>query len=160
MKTSLRSLTLATALCAGLAFCTAAAEKSAKDGDKPEHVHQHLGGPNGGRLLETEPHAEFLIEKDRSVTIRFFSDDLKPVAATVQTVTVLAETKAGKTKVEFEQSGDLLKSKSKLPEGDGYNLVVQVRAKPEAKPQNFRFKLDLAACGECKRAEYACICDH
>ena len=82
MKTSLRSLTLATALCAGLAFCTAAAEKSAKDGDKPEHVHQHLGGPNGGRLLETEPHAEFLIEKDRSVTIRFFSDDLKPVAAT------------------------------------------------------------------------------
>ena len=26
--------------------------------------------------------------------------------------------------------------------------------------QNLRFKLDMHTCGECKRAEYACICDH
>ena len=26
--------------------------------------------------------------------------------------------------------------------------------------QNTRFKLQLEACGECKRAEYACTCDH
>ena len=25
---------------------------------------------------------------------------------------------------------------------------------------NLRFKLDMHTCGECKRAEYACICDH
>ena len=51
-------------------------------------------------------------------------------------------------------------SKSPLPEGDGYNLVVQFKEKSDAKPQNFRFKLDMHTCGECQRAEYACICQH
>ena len=160
MNKQLRILTVAAALCAGLAFTATAAEKPEKEGDKHERAHKNQGGPNGGRLLETEPHAEFFVEKDRSVTIRFFSDALKPVAAAEQTVTVLAEAKDGKTKVEFEKAGEALKSKTKLPEGDGYNLVVQVRAKADAKPQNFRFKLDLATCAECKRAEYACICEH
>ncbi|HAB15788.1 MAG TPA: hypothetical protein PLX89_16540 [Verrucomicrobiota bacterium] len=157
MKNSFRILTLAASLCAGLAFTAVAAERA---GDQAEHAHKHKGGPNGGRLLETEPHAEFFVEKDRSVTIRFFSDDLKPVAVGEQTVTVLADAKEGKIKVEFDKSGDALKSKSPLPAGDGYNLVVQVRAKSDAKPQNFRFKLDLATCNECKRPEYACICEH
>ena len=152
-----RILAVAAALCAGLAFTTIAADKA---GDQAEHAHKHKGGPNGGRLLETEPHAEFFVEKDRTVIIRFFSDDLKPVAVAEQTVLVLADAKDGKTKVEFEKSGDALKSKSPLPAGDGYNLVVQVRAKSDAKPQNFRFKLDLATCDECKRPEYACICEH
>jgi hypothetical protein len=160
MKTPLRILTVATALWAGLALVTTAAEKPGKEGAKPAHEHQHQGGPNGGRLLETDPRTEFFIEKDRSVTVRFFSADLKPVAAGAQTVVVLADVKGGKTKVEFEKSGNVLKSKSKLPDGDGYNLVVQIRATAEAKPQNFRFKLDLATCGECQRAEYACTCDH
>ena len=155
MKKQIRIL-IAAALCAGLAFTVRAAEKSAKDGDKQEHAHKHQGGPNGGRLLETDPHAEFLIEKDHSVTIRFFSEDLKPLPPADQSVVVTADAKGGKTKVEFEKSGDTLKSKTKLPDGDGYNLVVQVRAKADSKPQNFRFKLDLATCGECKRAEYAC----
>jgi hypothetical protein len=162
MNKHLRIFTVAAALCTGLAFTATAAEEKHehKDGDKHEHAHKNLGGPNGGRLLETEPHAEFFVEKDRSVTVRFFSDDLKPVTVGDQTVIVLAEPKSGKTKLEFEKSGDALKSKAKLPEGDDYNLVVQVRAKPDAKPQNFRFKLDLSTCGECKRAEYACICEH
>lgn len=155
MKQSLHILTLAAAICAGMAFTALAAEKT---GD--QHAHQHKGGPNGGRLLETEPHAEFFVEKDRSVTIRFFNDDLKPVAVGEQTVTVLADAKEWKVKVDFEKSSDTLKSKSPLPAGDGYNLVVQVRAKPDAKPQNFRFTLDLAACNECKRSEYAFICQH
>ena len=43
--------------------------------------------------------------------------------------------------------------------GDGYNLVVQFKEKADAKPQNFRFKLDTNVCGGCKRAEYACTCD-
>ena len=157
MNNSFCILTFAAVLCAGLAFTGGAAEKA---GDQAEHVHKHKGGPNGGRLLETEPHAEFFVEKDRSVTIRFFSDDLKPVAVGEQTVTVLADAKEGTIKVEFDKSGDALKSKSPLPAGDGYNLVVQVRAKSDAKPQNFRFKLDLATCNECKRPEYACICEH
>jgi hypothetical protein len=122
---------------------------------------KHLGGPKGGRLLEmTEPRAEFYVEKDRTVSITFYDAALKPIAATTQIVTVIADAKDGKAKVEFDKKGDALVSKTKLPEGDGYNLVVQFRQAADAKSQNFRFKFDLHTCGECKRAEYACICGH
>ena len=138
---------LAGALCAGLITVNAA--------DKI------VGGPKGGRLLEkTEPRAEFHVEKDRTVTITFYDNALKPVAAGVQGVTVIADAKGGKAKLEFEKKGDALVSKAKLPEGDGYDLVVQFKQTADAKPQNFRFKLDLHHCGGCKRAEYACTCDH
>lgn len=152
MKTNLRILTLATALCLSLALPALAAEK---------HYHKHLATPKGGRLLDkTEPHAELVIEKDRSVTINFYSEELKPLAATTQVVTVIADAKGGKTTLQFEKKGDSLVSTSKLPEGDGYNIVVQFKQTTEAKPQNLRFKLDLNTCAECKRAEYACSCGH
>jgi glucan biosynthesis protein len=151
MKTSIRILTLAAALCVGL-FTTSAAEK---------HDHAHKATPKGGRLLDkTEPHAEFVVEKDRTVTINFYNDEMKPVAATTQTVTVIAEAKSGKATLQFEKKGDSLASKTKLPEGDGYNVVVQFRQTADAKPVNLRFKLDMHICGGCKRAEYGCICDH
>ena len=151
MKTHIRILTVAVALCVGL-FTVNAADK---DG------HKHLVTPKGGRLLEkTEPHAEFVVEKDRTVTINFYDEKMKPVAATTQTVTAIADAKDGKAKLEFEKKGDSLVSKTKLPEGDGYNVVVQFKQTAEAKPQNIRFKLDMHTCGECKRAEYACICEH
>ncbi len=138
----------ALALCIGLLSLNAA------------EPHKHLATPKGGRLLDkTEPHAELVIEKDRTVTINFYSNDLKPVAVTSQTVMVLADAKEGKTKMEFERKGDVLISKNKLPDGEGY-IVVQFRQTAEAKPVNLRFKLDLANCAECKRAEYACTCDH
>ena len=149
MKTHIRILTVAVALCVGL-FTVNAADK-----------HDHKVTPKGGRLLEkTEPHAEFVVEKDRSVTINFYDEKMKPVAATTQSVTVQADAKDGKAKLEFEKKGDSLVSKTKLPEGDGYNVVVQFKQTAEAKPQNIRFKLDMHTCGECKRAEYACICEH
>ena len=151
MKTHLRILTLAVALCAGLFTATAA--------DKDEH--KHLATPKGGRLLEkTEPRAEFVIEKDRSVTINFYNAAMKPVPAADQTVTVIADVKSGKTTLTFEKKGDALVSKTKLPAGEGYNLIVQFKQTATAKPQNFRFTLDLATCGECTRAEYGCICGH
>jgi hypothetical protein len=148
MKTYLRTLALAAALSVGL-FTATASDKSAK------------ATPGGGRLLEkTTPHAELVIEKDRSITINFYTDDMKPVAVTTQSATVIATTTSGKTTIEFEKRGDSLASKTKLPEGADYNLVVQFKQTADAKPQNFRFKLDLATCGECKRAEYACSCGH
>lgn len=151
MKKQIRILTMAIALCVGL-FTATAAEK---DG------HNHKVTPKGGRLLEkTEPHAEFVVEKDHSVTINFYDEAMKPVAVAAQTVTVVADAKSGKAKLEFEKKGDMLVSKTKLPEGDGYNVVVQFKQTAEAKPQNFRLKLDLGICGECKRAEYGCTCDH
>ena len=144
-------MALAGVVCAGLVTVTAAD----KDG------HKHAGTPKGGRLLEkTEPHAEFVVEKDHTASINFYTEDMKPVAASTQTVTITADAKDGKKKIDFEKKGDSLVSTSKLPDGDGYNLVVQFKQNPTAKPQNFRVKLDLATCGECKRAEYACICEH
>ncbi len=151
MKPYLPIFTVAVALCGGMFAATAA--------DKDDH--KHLAGPKGGRILDkTEPHAEFVVEKDRSVTIAFYNHDLKLVPAAGQTVVVQADAKSGKAKLEFEKKGDVLVSKTKLPEGEGYNLVVQFKQTAEAKPVNLRFKLDLHTCGECKRAEYACTCDH
>ena len=148
MKTHISIITVAVALCDGL-FTATAADKKVE------------GGPKGGRILEkTSPKAEFFVEKDKTVTIAFYDANLKPVPAADQSVTVQADAKDGKVKLEFEKKGDSLVSKSKLPEGDGYNVVVQFKQTAEAKPVNLRFKLDMHTCGECKRAEYACSCGH
>ena len=147
MRTSIKLLTFAGALCAGLLTLQSADKK-------------HLGGPRGGRLLEkTDPQGEFYVEKDRTVTITFYDAALKPVPVRGQTVTVIADAKAGKARVEFERKGDVLVSQGKLPEGNGYGVVVQFKQTATAKPQNFRFKLETQSCTTCKRAEYACICD-
>ena len=147
MKTPFRILIVAVALCAGLVSSTAAESKVE-------------GGPKGGRILETtSPKAEFFVEKDHSVTIAFYDDKLKPVAVADQNVAVIADVNGTKTKLEFEKKGDTLVSKTKLPDGDGYNLVVQFKQTTEAKPQNFRFKLETHTCAGCQRAEYSCTCD-
>ena len=147
MNTSIKLLILVGVICAGLLTLQAADKK-------------HLGGPKGGRLLEkTEPKAEFFLEKDHTVTIAFYDAALKPVPASAQAVTVVADAKGGKKTVEFERKGDVLVSKTKLPDGDGYNLVVQFKQSADAKPQNFRFKLETHTCGGCQRAEYSCTCD-
>jgi hypothetical protein len=125
------------------------------------HDHQKAGGPQGGRLLEnTDPRAEFYVEKDNTVTITFYNDALKPVPAADQSVTVIAETMGSKTQLDFEKKGDVLVSKEGLPENDDLKLVVSFRQNPDSKPVNFRFPLEKDICGECKRAEYACICEH
>ncbi len=150
MKTNLRRFAIAVALCASLALPAVAEDKPAQK-----------ARPKGGRLLDrTEPHAEFVIEKDRNVTINFYADHMKPAAVTTQSATVIATPASGKTTIEFERKGGSLVSKTKLPEGEGYNLAVQFKQTTDSKPQNFRFELDLTACAECKRAEYACICEH
>lgn len=144
MKTLI--LTLAGVLCAGL-LTVAAAEKVE-------------GGPKGGRILEkTNPKAEFFVEKDKSVSIGFYDAAGKAVAPSSQNVTVIVDAASGKQKLEFEKKGDALVSKTKLPEGDGYNVVVQFKQTLDAKPRNFRFKYDSHTCGGCKRAEYACTCN-
>ena len=111
-------------------------------------------------MLQREaPRTEFFVEKDRTVSLAFYGTDNKQVAPSGQTVTAVAEAKIGKTKLEFEKKGDLLVSKTPLPEGNGYTVVVQYRATPDAKPKNFRVPLNLENCGGCNRAEYACTCD-
>jgi hypothetical protein len=140
-----RASLLLAGLCAGLLSAAAA--------DKVE------AGPKGGRILEkTNPKAEFFVEKGRTVSINFYDAAGKVVTPTDQSVTVIADAKEGKQKIEFERNGDALVSKTKLPEGDANNVVVQLKQTADARPQNFRFKADLSTCGGCKRAEYACAC--
>lgn len=117
-------------------------------------------GPKGGRLLDKDaPRAEFFVEKDRTISLTFYDKKLTPVPVADQTATATAETKSGKVKLEFEKKGDTLVSKTPLPEGEGYTVVVQLRAKPDARPKNYRIPLQLHTCGGCKRVEYACTCD-
>lgn len=146
MNTTIKLTTIAAVLLAGLLHATAAEKKVET-------------GPKGGRLLEkTSPKAEFFVEKDRSVTITFYDDKPQPVPVGNQVVTVIAEAKSGKTNIGLVRKDGRLVSQTALPEGEGYTVVVMIKAREDTKSQNFRFKLDLSICGGCKRAEYACSC--
>jgi len=119
-----------------------------------------IPGPKGGRILTTDaPHVEFFVEKDRTVTVSFYDKALKPVALSGQVVSATAEAKSGKVTLTFAEKGGALVSKTALPEGDDYTVVVQVRDNASAKPKNYRVTFHDEVCGECKRAEYACVCD-
>ena len=117
-------------------------------------------GKRGGRLLATEsPRPEFFVEKDHTVSVKFYDKDGNVVAPASQQVTVIASGKE-KKKLQLEKKEDALVSTEPLPEGDGYNLVVQVRADSDARPTNFRFLFLNHICGgTCGNPEYACTCD-
>jgi len=118
-------------------------------------------GPRGGRLLELESvRAEFLVNDAKRIEIRFYDGSGTVTAPGERAVNAIADASTGKTKLEFQQDGDALVSTTALPEGDGYIVVVQIRASAEARPRNFRIPLHLERCGECNRAEYACTCEH
>jgi len=125
--------------------------------DKAKEVE---AGARGGRLLATEsPRPEFFVEKDHTVSVKFYDADGKVVTPADQQVTVIASGKA-KKKLELKKKGDALVSTEKLPEGDGYGLVVQVRADANSRPSNFRFAFLNHICkGTCGNPEYACTCD-
>ncbi len=119
-----------------------------------------IPGPKGGKIVTTEaPHVEFFVEKDRTVTVSFYDKDLKPVTPSGQVVSAVAEAKTGKVNLAFSTKDGALVSSAPLPEGDGYRIVVQVRDSAQAKPKNYRLEFHDEVCGECKRAEYACICE-
>lgn len=140
-------ITFTTAFTACLVLSAKAAEQ------KP------TAGPKGGKILnEDAPRAEFFVEKDHTVTISFYGADMKPVPAQDQTAVVYADAKSGRAKLDFEKKGDTLVSKTPLPEGDGYNVMVQLKSTPDAPAKNFKISYHTEACPECKHAEYACIC--
>lgn len=119
-------------------------------------------GPRKGRILELSAaeNAEFFVEKDRTISIAFYDAGMKAQPPAAEIVTATAEVPGGKTKIDFARKGDLLVATKPLPEGEEYQVVVQVKTDAAAKPKNFRVKLLLYLCKECGNAEYACICDH
>jgi len=117
-------------------------------------------GPRKGLLLELgDKHAEFLVEKNRTISIAVYDSALKSQPASNEVVTATAEAPSGKTKIEFEKKGDMLVSKTPLPDGEGYQIVLQAKSTPNAKMKNFRIKLQTHVCNGCSNAEYACTCD-
>lgn len=118
-----------------------------------------IPGPKGGKILNDDPpRAEFFVEKDHTVTLSFYGADMKPVPATTQTAVVYAEGKNGRVKLDFEKKGDALSSKAPLPEGDGYNVMVQLKSTPDAAAKSFKVSYHTEKCDKCNMAEYACIC--
>lgn len=120
-----------------------------------------VAGPKGGRLLEIGTHkAEFFVTKDRKAEVTFYDAALKPAASGTYIVAITAEPKSGRTPVELEKTDTGFISKAALPEAaEPYRVVVQLREKAGATPKNYRVDLDLANCGGCNLAEYACTCD-
>lgn len=118
-------------------------------------------GPRKGLILELPgKNAEFFVEKDRTISIAVYDEAMKAQPASTEVITATAETPGGKTKMTFEKKGDLLVSTTPLPEGEGYQVVVQAKPTPDAKTKNFRIKLELHTCGgPCGNPEYACTCD-
>lgn len=124
------------------------------------HAEKIVGGPKGGRLLDSTPlKAEFFVTSNRHAEITFYDDHTNPILPGEQTVAVIAEPASGRVTLKLEKTPTGFVSKTALPAGEPYRLVVQIRATPESRPQNFRIDLNLRTCGECQRAEYACICE-
>lgn len=118
-----------------------------------------IPGPRGGKIVEVEGgHAEFFVQPDKKVSITFYGEDMKPVTPSEQNITIIAEASSGKAKLGFEKTGDAFVSTTTLPEGEGYRVVLQIKATADAKLQNIRIDYHTEVCGKCNRAEYACIC--
>lgn len=119
-----------------------------------------VAGPKGGRLLETTPaRTEFFVTPERKVEVIFYDAALQAVAPDTQVVSVTAEAPGGRVVLELDRVATGFVSRQPLPGGAPYRVVVQVRVAPGERPQNHRVDLNLAHCGGCSRAEYACTCE-
>jgi len=124
------------------------------------HAAKPAAGPNGGRVLATEPQAvEFFVTTDRKVALNFLDAAGQPAAPGTQVAAITAEPASGKVTLPLERSPHGYVSTAPLPAGEPYRVVVQIRPAPDATPKNFRLDLNLSLCGECQHAEYACTCE-
>ncbi|MEO0055556.1 MAG: hypothetical protein RLZZ50_1503 [Verrucomicrobiota bacterium] len=125
-----------------------------------------IPGPNRGRVLvQVEPHAEFFVTAERKVRLTFVDDHGKPVAppAGVNATLITGARSAPVTMLfvtEGEGAGASLLSITPLPAGENLPAILRVQTAAAAAPTTVRFQINLARCGECDRAEYACVCAH
>lgn len=152
----MKTTTLATLLALALLSPVVADEK-----DKHDHDHGVKAGPTGGRMItEVEPHAEFFVNKENKIEIRFVDDENEIVAPAGQTVSVIMGDRANPTKLAFTKQGDKLVSDQAIPAGNNHPTVVQIKTGEGVKTVTERFNLNLSMCPTCEFLEYACICDH
>ena len=132
--------------------------------DDKDHGHEHAekkAGPNGGRLVTSvEPHAEFLVMKDRKVQITFVDKNNKKVEPGKQIVRVTAGDRKKPTKMKFEEKDGVLISDIALPKGDDFPVILQIKPSKLKKSVLEKFVLDMSQCSSCDYLEYACTCDH
>ncbi|TLD68273.1 hypothetical protein FEM03_23420 [Phragmitibacter flavus] len=156
MKSTILTLGL---LVASLSFSNAADKKHDHDHDH-DHKHEAEVGPTGGRILhEVDPHAEFFVNKDKKIEIRFLNDKDKVVAPTTQVVTVTTGTRKKPVKLTFVKDGEKLVSEQTIPDGNNNPTVVQIRSNAEAKAVTEKFNLNLDKCPTSGHPEYA-LGDH
>ena len=177
MKTrskTIAGLFSACAIAGAFSVSNVLADKEGKDHEhknekteKKEHDHDHdhskkKAGPNGGRLITSvEPHAEFLITKDRKVMITFVDDHNKVVAAPEGgVVKVTGGSRSKPTRLKFSAEGKSLISNLALPKGKAIPVIVQIKTSAKGKYTLDKFNLDMSKCPGCPYLEYACICDH
>jgi hypothetical protein len=133
------------ALVASLSFATAAESKAS----------------NKGRIIESvEPHAEFVVTKDKKIEIRFLDAAGKVIAPAAQTASVVMGDRSAPTKLAFTKDGDKLVSDKVVAEGESLPVVLTIKTTPDAKAVTEKFNLALGNCPPCGNAEYACTCDH
>ena len=93
MKISIATIV---ALVASISFATAA---------------EKIKAPNNGRIIDSvEPHAEFLVTKEKKIEIRFLDDAGNVIAPAAQIVSVVMGDRSAPTKLAFTKDGDKLVS--------------------------------------------------
>lgn len=152
---------LAAAFTLALAGTTFAEDKHDDHKEHADHEAKKIAGPNGGRVLTgVEPHLEFFVTKDRKVKITAVDDAGKAAPLGEQSVTVTGGSRTNPTRMSFTKEGDSLISDKAFPEGNNLPVIVQIKAKPDAKTVIEKFTLNLSDCPSCEHAEYACTCAH
>jgi hypothetical protein len=118
-------------------------------------------GPNDGRLITSiQPNAEFFVNAEKKVEIRFVDAASKVVPPGEQEVVVTLGDRSKPTRLTFTKDGDKLVSDKTVPEGNDYPTVVQIRQKAGAKAVKEKFNLNFTKCGGCDNPEYSCTCGH
>jgi hypothetical protein len=130
--------------------------------DHAQAPSARITGPNKGRILTAlDPHAELFVTAERKLRLTFIDAEGRTVAPPAgTTATVITGDRAAPTTLSFAVDGATLLSTAALPEGENLPAIVRVKPGAEAKLVTIRLQLNLAACGECDRPEYACICAH
>lgn len=117
-------------------------------------------GPKGGKLLEVpEGYVEFFVNPTRQGEIVFYDKELKPQPVAAQEVIVTAGTREKQEKLSVEKTDAQFVTKP-LPAGDGYYVILQIKASPDAEAKTLRIRYLEANCAGCNLPEYACTCGH